>query len=211
MKKFLIVVFFIVAVVYGFRAQIADFIMPENQVYKPMIYLYPEEVTDVSVKLDYDGELTVTYPQYKNGWEITAHPDGTLTDKSGRSYYGLFWEGEERYKYDCSEGFVVEGDKTEAFLEEYLRYLGLNDKEANEFIVFWLPQMMDNKYNLITFQQDDYTERARLEISPEPDNVIRIFMAYKPLDKYVEIPPQKLVPGVREGFTVVEWGGTKLG
>ena len=27
---------------------------------KPVIYLYPEEKTEVTVKLDYDGELTAT-------------------------------------------------------------------------------------------------------------------------------------------------------
>ena len=29
---------------------------------KPVIYLYPEEETEVTVKLDYNGTLTSTYP-----------------------------------------------------------------------------------------------------------------------------------------------------
>ncbi len=37
---------------------------------KPVIYLYPEEKTEVAVKLDYDGELTATYPDYRNGWHF---------------------------------------------------------------------------------------------------------------------------------------------
>lgn len=70
--------------------------------------------------------------------------------------------------------------------------------------------MQDNKYNLITFQGEEYTEHARLKISPEPDSVLRVFMAYKPLDEPVDVPDQELEPFVREGFTVVEWGGTEM-
>ena len=60
---------------------------------KPVIYLYPEEEMEVTVKLDFDGTLTSTYPAYEDGWTVTAQPDGTLTDESGREYYCLFWEG----------------------------------------------------------------------------------------------------------------------
>ena len=34
---------------------------------KPVIYLYPEQETTVSVSLDYAGTLTATYPAYENG------------------------------------------------------------------------------------------------------------------------------------------------
>ena len=45
---------------------------------KPVIYLYPEQETTVSVSLDYAGTLTATYPAYEDGWRVTAEPDGTL-------------------------------------------------------------------------------------------------------------------------------------
>ena len=51
---------------------------------KPVIYLYPESTTDVTVKLDYAGEITCTYPEYKDGWKVTASPDGPLKDATGR-------------------------------------------------------------------------------------------------------------------------------
>lgn len=60
---------------------------------KPVIYLYPEEETEVRVELELSGgELTCTYPEYSNGWEVTARPDGTLTDAEGREYNYLYWE-----------------------------------------------------------------------------------------------------------------------
>ena len=175
---------------------------------KPVIYLYPEQEMNVSVTLDYDGTLTCTYPKYHNGWNVTACPDGTLTDQKGQSYNYLYWEGLTKMSYDFSEGFCVPGSETAEFLEKALSALGLTRKEANEFIVFWLPLMQENPYNIISFQTDTYTDHARLTISPEPDTVIRVFMAYQPSNEEITMKPQLLTSTERTGFTAVEWGGT---
>lgn len=178
---------------------------------KPVIYLYPTEETEVSVKLEYDGEFIATYPKYNDGWEVIASPDGTLTSFDGeREYYCLFWEGEGGFEYDLSRGFVVAGKDTEKFLEESLKTLGLTDKEANEFIIYWLPRMENNAYNLISFQGQNYTDAARLEITPTPDSLLRVFMAWQALDQPIEIEPQTLPTFERTGFTVVEWGGSEV-
>ncbi len=178
---------------------------------KPLIYLYPEEETEVSVKLDYAGELTVTYPAYADGWEVTAQPDGTLTNHAdGKEYSYLFWEGKSMNDFDFSEGFVVKGEDTAGFFQEKLTEMGLTARESNEFIVYWLPRMQENQYNLVSFQWENYEEAAKLKITPEPDNILRVFMAFKGIDKPIEIPEQKLPKLTREGFTVVEWGGTEI-
>lgn len=178
---------------------------------KPVIYLYPEQETEVSVKLEYDGELTCTYPAYHDGWQVTAQPDGTLFDADGREYSYLFWEGIDSNSYDMRRGFVVKGEDTAAFLQEKLETLGLTPQEYNECIVYWLPKMQDNPYNLITFQTDAYTDHARLDITPQPDSILRVFMVYQPLEQAVDVQPQALPGFVREGFTVVEWGGAEVG
>lgn len=144
---------------------------------KPVIYLYPNERTQVSVRLDFDGQLTCTYPRYNDGWNVAAEPDGRLTDENGQTYNYLYWEGVSNQAYDLSSGFCIPGKETAAFLEQALADLGLNRREANEFIVYWLPEMEANPYNLISFQQEAYTESARLEITPKPDCIIRVFMA----------------------------------
>lgn len=177
--------------------------------YKPVIYLYPEMETDVSVKLNLDGKLTCTYPAYNTGWQVTAAPNGTLTDAKGQTYNYLYWEGETNARWDMTEGFCVKGEDTAAFLEEALAKLGLNRKEANEFIVYWLPLMEQNPYNIISFQTDIYTDAAELQIDPAPDTLIRVFMAWKAADSFVELPAQELTAPERTGFTVVEWGGTE--
>lgn len=179
-----------------------------NVCYKPVIYLYPEETTDVTVTLDFDGELKCTYPAYNHGWHVTASPDGTLINKAdGNEYSYLFWDGKSNAEYDFSKGFVVKGSETANFLREKLVLMGLTPREYNEFIVFWLPYMQDNAYNLITFQTDSYTDSAVLNIVPQPDSLLRVFMAYTPLSEPVEIEEQELDGFTRNGFTVVEWGG----
>ena len=109
-----------------------------------------------------------------------------------------------------SKGFCVKGEDTAEFLEKALERLGLTRKEANEFIVFWLPRMQENEYNIISFQTKAYTDAAKLLVSPAPDTVIRVFMTYAPSEKYVEIEEQELSAPERKGFTVVEWGGTDI-
>ena len=179
---------------------------------KPVIYLYPEEETQVSVSLDFDGQLTSTYPAYEDGWTVEASPDGTLTDPAtGRQYYCLFWEGIGPTEYDFSAGFCVAGENTAAFLEDALADLGLTEKKANEFIIYWLPKMEHNPYNLISFQTEAYTDSAALTIDPAPDTLIRVFMAWQGLDQPVEVEPQTLTAPDRTGFTAVEWGGAEMG
>ena len=177
---------------------------------KPVIYFYPERETEVTVRLDYAGRLTCTYPAYNGGWRVLARPDGTLTDESGQTYSYLYWEGMNGAEYDFSEGFCVAGSDTAAFLEDALSRLGLNRREANEFIVYWLPRMEANPYNLIAFQSDAYTDTAKLSIEPAPDTLLRVFMAWKPLENAVNVPPQSLVSPERTGFTAVEWGGCQV-
>jgi hypothetical protein len=109
-----------------------------------------------------------------------------------------------------SRGFCVKGSETAAFLETALEKLGLNRREANEFIIYWLPLMQDNPYNIISFQGNSYTDIAELTVDPDPDTLIRVFMAWQASDTYVDIEPQELTAPKREGFTVVEWGGSQI-
>ena len=178
---------------------------------KPVIYLYPEEPTEVSVKLDYEGTLTCTYPEYEDGWTVTAYPDGTLKDEGGVEYNYLYWEGLDNKKSDFTTGFCIPGEDTAAFLEYALERLGLNRREANEFIIYWLPLMEQNPYNVISFQTTAYTDVAKLHITPEPDTMIRVFMAWYGVEEPIFIPEQELTAPERQGFTVVEWGGELKG
>ena len=178
---------------------------------KPVIYLYPEVTTEVDVRVNFKGEFTVTIPEYRDGWTVTAHPDGTLIEEDGETYSYLFWEGiPEASVLTFTEGFCVRGEDTAEFLWDILPLLGLNAAESADFIEFWLPRMQNNAYNVIRFNDPAYMEMATMDIFPAPDTVIRVFMSYTASETYVELPTQEIVTPSRDGFAVVEWGGCEI-
>ena len=182
---------------------------------EPIIYLYPKVKTSVKVLLHFDGKLDYSYPAYDpilHGWTVTAFPDGHLiNNEDNRSYAHLFWEGTPSHaNFDMTKGFVVAGSDTIGFLQKILAQMGLQPKEYNDFIVYWLPKMRDNKYNLIHFAGSEYEAFAHLSVSPTPDSTLRVFMVFTPLQAPVNVTPQTFPSFNRSGFSVIEWGGTEL-
>ncbi len=187
--------------------------LKQIQVEKPVIYLYPTKKENITVQLNYQGVLDHTYPAYpKTGWKVTAEPNGTLWDEKGQEYYALFWEGKPYTQLIPSDGFIVTGKETAAFLEEKLAYLGLNRREANEFIMYWLPRLENNPFNLIHFAGNAYEEQAELMITPKPETTIRVMMLTQALQSKIDFPVQDLstLKKIRKGFTAVEWGGSVI-
>jgi hypothetical protein len=175
---------------------------------KPVIYLYPETSTQVSVKVGAD--VTVSEPLYPaSGWTVLAHPDGTL-DYQGRSYTNLFWEGKGHGPYPSisSQGFVVSQNDLILTIKNHLKLLGLNSQESSDFLEFWQPRLPSSPFVRLTWLgTDDMNRLAPLQVTPRPDTVIRIFLDFAPLDKFENLTPQKLSAPKRNGFTLIEWGG----
>lgn len=180
---------------------------------KPLILLYPTSDTLINVTLKYAPGFSATYPEYsseKQGWSVQAHSDGTLKNfSSNQDTYGLFWEGNPWSTiYDLSKSFVIKWSELRNFLYNKLTEIGLNTKEKSDFIMYWYPKLQQYSYIQITFAGKDYTDTAKLNITPTPDSLLRVFMVAKPLSEYKEIPEQKLSKFERKWFSVVEWGGT---
>ncbi len=201
----------------------ATFAMKDNlrgggrglMILKPVIYVYPEKTTDVEVSIGLqDAQFSALYPKMTDDkWSVTASPDGQLTDKvTGKEYSYLFWEAQAQkpFAFDDKTAHCVAGKDSETFLEESLTTMGLNTKERNDFIVFWLPRMESSDYNLVHFITDEYVKRTPLTVTPVPDTVIRVYMVLKPVAGMQKTQPSTLLRGTRKGFTVVEWGGSKL-
>ncbi len=182
-------------------------------VYKPIIYLYPTQDMEVSVKLGYNENITVSYPKYLSAWNVLAKIDGTIIDlETNRNLYALYYESENTVNFKVEkDGFVVKGENVATFLEEKLSMLGLTEREAEEFIIYWLPILQENEYNYIRFATiDQINENMPLDITPNPDTIIRVLMTYKGLENSIEIEEQQLITPERNGFVAVEWGGTEI-
>ncbi len=180
---------------------------------KPLILLYPERDTEVNVKLNYRNKFSATFPEYQDqisGWSVVAHPDGTLHDiSSNQDTYGLFWEGNSgNIHFNMSQWFIIPWSEVREFLYQKLTEIGLNTKERSDFIMYWYPLLQKYRYVQITFAGTDYTDTAKLDISPRPDSLLRVFMVARPLDIYSQIPEQKFEKFQRKWFSVVEWWGT---
>ncbi|MBI5037216.1 MAG: hypothetical protein HZC01_00695 [Candidatus Kerfeldbacteria bacterium] len=183
--------------------------LPAVECGKPVIYLYPQSTMEVNVQVDPNGGFSITDPLYPvGGWNVIAHPDGTLDYADGLTYPYLFWEGKGINYVTPEKGFVVARADVGSFLEEKLALLGLNEKESADFIKFWVPRMQQQPYYFVTFvDQAVFDTLAPLTVSPRPDSVIRVFMDYQGLDKPITVEPLEIRTPARDGFTVVEWGG----
>ena len=183
---------------------------------KPIIYLYPDKTQHFHVILTYRGTNLFTYPIYNNekGWHVIAKPDGTLINiEDSLEYSYLFWEGQRirSYQFNPEKGYCIKGENTQNFLRETFSEIGLKPREYNELLVFWLPKMVNNEYNYIHFLFGEaYNQVAELEVTPEPDNKLRIFMLYSPLKKPLNTYPQTLPFLNREGNVLLEWGGAEI-
>ena len=166
---------------------------------------------DVSVNINItEGNFTVVYPQFNEGnnsWKVRANPNRDI-EINNRKYPYLFYECDSYFDQDIKEGFIVEDKNAVNFLEEKLKFLGLNDKETTDFITFWLPALLKNKLSLCSFQSKAFFDHIPMNVSPKPDTLIRIFLTIKKIDAPVEIKEQKLENYERKGFTVVEWRGS---
>ena len=176
---------------------------------KPILYLYPKKTTKVIVTFEHPEFLDTTYPKYKDRWEVTAKKNGDLIDADGKSYYALYWDEVKVHPVDFSTGFYVTKENAISFLEEKLTYIGLSDRERNEFIMYWLPILEKNGQSLVYFELTEERESySKIHITPEPDSLLRLVIHIKKVDHKVNIKEEKLTRFNRKGFTAVEWGGT---
>ncbi len=180
---------------------------------KPIIYLYPNETTNVSIKLGRPKNISCSYPKYTNGWTVEAQPNGILKYlETDRELYSLYYECSNFVDFKIEkDGFVVKSEDSSNFLEEKLATLGLNERESEEFIVYWLPKLEANEYNYIRFAtEEEIGSNMPLDINPNPDTLIRVLMIFKGLDNPIEVEDQQLIAPERKGFVAVEWGGVDL-
>ena len=171
---------------------------------KPAVYLYPKEDSMVSVKLRVKGLITKDMPAYKNGWNVFATKEGIIDNKYDYLFYEAFLFGA---KFPESGWIVGYGDLRNWFEDNLVR-LGLNEKEKNQFIDYWIKELPKANYYQIKLADKKFLdEYMGLDISPKPDTEIRLLFEFAPLSEKIVIDEPEQTAPKRNGFTVVEWGG----
>ena len=169
----------------------------------PYIYLYPETQTDISVELGLvpSGQIIESEPPYNNGWNVNVLPDGTI---DGNFEY-LYYESLQSVPLDYRHGWVLDGNDLENELLNLLASFGFAEKEIDDFIEFWIPKLGNADYYSVYPQ--DVESFVTLNISPQPDNILRVLLLIIPLANKINIPfPPKPKAFIRNGFAVAEWG-----
>ena len=141
------------------------------------------QITSINSNIPLDTSLTV-----KN------LNDNSIKDKIGTDNYKI---------YDIS----LYSDASNSKIEK-LDNIGLNEREANEFIMYWLPILEKNNKSLVYFELTQERDKYnKLYVNPKPDAQLRIAIHVKKVNKKINIKPQTFTKFKRSGFTIVEWGG----
>ncbi len=176
-------------------------------VYKPNIYLYSDEPMEVDVKFTEEQWLTETIPEYSLGWYTRLHGDGDITCQN-EQYDFLFYESIASKALVVDDGgFIVEASNREEQLRNILALYDFNAEETEDFIEFWM-EMLEENVDYVMYPQDTacVDKQMPIVITPKPEQITRLWFAFEEYDGQ-EVKAPQITPIVREGFTVVEWGG----
>ena len=174
---------------------------------KPVVYLYPEKETQISVTVMPKGKMTASIPAYNNGWNVTVEPGGLIDKKYGY----LFYETETSAK-DVKipfAGFTVAYADLGSFFDTILPKVGLRGQEIVDFKNWWLGGRLKpaNYYLVRLLDGKTIDEVEPINVDPKPDTLIRVRFLFTPLENKVETIEPAIVTPQRSGFTAVEWGG----
>ena len=180
------------------------------EVDKPVIYLSSETPIDFSLNVKPNGKFTFTYPEINSGWKGTCDSSGQI-QLNGKQYPYLFWESSQAYKFrQTSNVYRVSKANVLSFLEKKCDELALTSTEKTDFITYWGPRMMKFDELFVQFLlNEDCNQFATMEITPQPENVNRVYIAIAEWNlSFESYLVNSTLPKVkRGGFTLVEWGG----
>jgi hypothetical protein len=181
---------------------------------KPVIYLYPEQSTDYTVKVSAAGGIQISDPPMNDAWKVKAQPDGTIYNYADKKNYPyLFWEAYQPKINIPNSGFMVKNAKLGEFFDEKLAILGLSSKEIADFKEFWVEEMGSSPWFRITFIPQSELDRVfPIEITPAVNKSIRVYFIFEAIRGPYKLYTQQLEPVTREAENLlVEWGGRLTG
>ena len=184
---------------------------------------------EVTVKLTLNDAMNIgaTYPSPSSvnesdinkkeyEWKGTYSSDGSdncckLT-MNNKKYDYVFWEG-PCVKEEAFKGEVV-GISSERFEEELdllLEKLGLNERERNDFIVYWITKLSGRKGHKVTICDEQYDNEMALLNVTGFDTYLRVMLKFEEIENSDELKQLKGIDSIERrvrptGKYVVEWG-----
>ena len=185
-----------------------DFTLP---VYcEPILYAYADPPTPIHIAPREPLSFEHTIPHGPDGWHGIAQPDGSVI-VDGRRWPELFWEGRSVWFDLPEQADVVAEEDIADYLRLALTAQGIEGRELDGFLEAWLPDLLDQGPMRIGFHSQASIEAlAPLDITPQPDTLIRVLMDAVPADvapTWDGTEPHFDAPPPRDGLVVIEWGG----
>ena len=175
-----------------------------NMVYKPNIYIYPNEQIDLSVKLSFPmgGKIVTSIPEYGTGWNIVVDTSGLINN----TYSFLFYESTQPDVWQRNYGWIIQIDKLESFFRQNMTDYGFNEREINDFIEYWIPRLNDYPlYSIYPQTKSIIDDVIQLDFSKQPENILRLFYVIKGQNQLQEKLTEPTIDSfVRKGYFVTE-------
>ncbi len=175
--------------------------------YKPNIYIYPEEKTDLTLLLVFPkgGKVVASIPEYNNGWYFSVDKSGLIDN----SYNYLFYESQQPDVWQLKQGWVVMKEDLEHFFVENMAEYGFSDNEIKDFTDYWIPRFSAEAYEIFPQSKQLIESVIKLDTSKKPDNLLRLFYVVRESSQkpgFTLAEPEIDLTFKREGFFITEWG-----
>jgi len=177
-------------------------------VYKPNIYIYPEEKSQLIVTLNFPqgGMIVQSIPEYGKGWNINVDTNGLINGK----YNYLFYESKQPYVWQENEGWIIKRSELKKFFNENMFSYGFGGNEILDFTDYWIPRLSGSELYAIYPQNTTIINNViELKFSKEPDAILRLFYVIKEvniLNNIILKEPENAKLFERSGYFVAEWG-----
>ncbi len=176
-------------------------------VYKPNIYLYPIQAVKLTISISFPlgGKIIASEPAYQDGWKVQVQPNGLIDGK----FTYLFYESRQPDRWQRTEGWVVAQADLSSFFDNNLRQYGFNENEITDFTDWWLQRLTFYPHYLIYPQtRENIDPLIRLEISTQPDRILRLFYLIEGVSALPAHLPSipEIAAFERQGFVLTEWG-----
>jgi PKD repeat protein len=174
-------------------------------VYKPNIYLYPKENTNLCVSLDFPkgGTVVKSIPEYKNAWCVQVQTNGKIDN----NYDYLFYESAQPNIWQHEKGWCIAQENLQQFFTNDMQKRGFAQNEIDDFITYWIPLLNQTAYYTIYPQEKQTIDQViSLEFSKQPDVIYRLFYVLEAATEQKLLAEPQSSHFERNGFTAVEWG-----
>ena len=201
---------------------------------KPIIIIYDDECKkneqqELKISLGFNEEiasLSSVYPKptFTNG-KYEWSGNYTIDDKNesvltidDKKYNYVFWEcdvkNHQYFDKEDDKWIVIKKENKVQEMEEILHKTGMNDKEINDFMVYWMKTIMRYEDMAIRIEDQRYSEAIPLEVKGF-DQIHRVFIVMKGIEQEEMKGKQMTINEIPtltrpKGKYILEWGALPL-